>query len=565
MLKKSILLNLLVGLFFLSTGLLVLPLFNSAKASSYFLTCSNSICSYTDSSGTPSYLGDSSVTPPILSSLTPSCLDGKPVVTMNWQNSPTSGVGWHHFDRFELVNDGGLTITVASPGDGTGKPPGTIISINGSVQIESGYAGSAPVPDTTALDSHLIPYPSYVPLKPKTRYIYSMRAQMGFEDPPIGLQSPPSNALLITTPDCPQAFNQNLPSASCIGTTSQITLSWQPSVAATGYTVYYMEPGDNPAIDPPKGSWNLRKTDTSFVVPNNLVAGNYYGFIIRAFNGSYTTFSDNGTWSEVIYGWTQKPDCDPPGPFNFTQKPTPSCPGVSNSVIDLGWSSSSKAAGYIVYPQSNIRGWYYNPGGLAPTVVDESGGSLRHQIPPPIPSNEGWEYTILAFNSHGFTQSDNNSSSFYVYTTNGVGYWAPVYNCENPVVDLKLDSFDLIKTINSGSSIQITYSANNAYLLTSSANPVVTPLTPPWTNLYPLNKAVSDPWSTVGSKTVTLYNDGTYPYSTYQFTLSGTNPKLSGSPTDSKSVTVKVLPERAPFLQTTQGDVHSNQNISVPN
>lgn len=544
--------RLTIYLLLLVVILLLIPQIKPVRAESYTLSCSNSVCTYLNSSGVPSFQGSSSVGAPVLTSLQPSCMDGKPVVTLSWQGSPTPGVGWHHYDRFELVNDGGYTITIAQPGDGSGQPPGTILSLSGPIQLESGYTGSAPVPDTSALDSHLIPFSTYIPLKPGTRYIYSMRAQIGFENPPQGMQSPPSNAMLITTPVCPQPFQQNNPIASCTGTTPQINLSWQPSTGATGYYVYFTDS----AVNKTEGGWLVRGP-TTFTIPSDakFIPGHYYGFVIKAFNGPYEIYSNDFTWSQYMYGWTQYPDCSTPGSFTFNNV-SPRCAALNDPVIDVSWNSSPGATSYLVFPQKN-PGLYYYPSGLTPSWWNSSGGYLEHHVSLYSTPGGQWDYNILAVNPNGSTWI-SGGSSYHHYG------WITEYNCGQPEINLKIDNTELLKTIDNGQQIALTYEIHNAYFATTSANPSVASLTSLWTNLFPANSPLSNPWSLTGLREVTLFNDQSYPYDSYQFTLQATNPKVPGTPSVTKTVTVNVLPQFDPFIQTTQGDVHSNQNINVP-
>jgi hypothetical protein len=387
-------------------------------------------------------------------------------------------------------------------------------------------------------------------------------------DPPPPPPSPPAPSPPANTP--PGPFGHVSEIGSCpFPNQPKATIRWTASQYATSYTIFYLDEAVG-TMQPPAGITIGNVTSYDLNSTHGLIAGHNYGFVVRA-NNSYGSAFTNlapysptspGGWSHPLYGWMLFPTCTPPGQFTYSAAPAPLCTGVDGSAIDVNWNTSAGASSYMVYPQSNIRGWI-PPAGLAPTSVTGSGGYLRHTLPTPIPANEGWEYTVWATNANGSTQVSNSSgvasSTYYIY-----GGWTNAYNCSNPVVDLLIDGADIIKTINSGDTVNLNYWVNNAYNITTSATPSVSGVTTNWTALYPSNNANPTPWSLTGVRSVTLYNNTTYPYNSYQFTITANNNKLSGPPSASKTVTVNVYPEKAPFIQTTQGDVHSNSNINVP-
>lgn len=344
----------------------------------------------------------------------------------------------------------------------------------------------------------------------------------------------------------------------------KITINWTAAQYATSYRIYWVDSSVG-TQQPPGGIPIGNVTSYPLTSTNGLTPGRYYGFVLAAENAYGASVTNQppypvvlpGGWSQSLYGWALFPTCAPPGAFNFSAGPTPSCPAFGQSAIDVWWSLSANAVSYQIYPQSNLRGWPVTwPNGYAPSAVYGWGGFYRHIITPPIPVNEGWEYTVYAFNPYGISQA-NNSSSYYVF-----GGWTGAYNCDIPVVDLRIDGADVVKTINNGSSVNLSYSSSNSYYLQTTSDRVVTP-TSPWRSVYPALAPASNGWYEGGSRNVTLFNNATYPYSSYQFTITGVNDKI-GNYSVAKTVTVNVLPDKAPFIQTTQGDVHSNSNITVP-
>ena len=387
----------------------------------------------------------------------------------------------------------------------------------------------------------------------------------------------------------PGPFGLNAPVVSCEGagaTDPRIRLRWTMSWLADDYVFYFKDPSVTTSTTTPgycidtsfdengnptgqtcypevttttpttQGGWVL---DTSRVYDlttssAGFIPGHFYGFVIQARNELGSKYSNttpynpavpNG-WSEQIYGWTQFPVCSPPGNFNLTT--TASCPAVGVSRVNLAWTPASGSN--VIYTP------YYRPNLSTPeTALASTNGYSQNVDSPTITAGATYQYIVSASSTSGTTFSNGAWSA---------GVVTPY--CNNPSVNLTIDSGDLIKTINSGSTIQLNYSMTNSYTCTTTASPSVAGLTTPWTNLYPSNNAVTNPGSTSGSVNLTLYNNSTYPHNSYQFTLSCTNTQLPNSASNpaSKTVTVNVNPDKAPFIQTTQGDVHSNQNINVP-
>lgn len=368
-------------------------------------------------------------------------------------------------------------------------------------------------------------------------------------------------------PTLPGAFGQYAPASYCQATNQpQITLSWTPSANAAWYRVYYLDSSVGTA-QPPSGITLGNVTSFGINQSHGLIPGRYYGFAIVAVNSAGEVVSNSapwsptspGGWSHPIHGWALAQNCGAPGPFNFLNAPVAGCPAFSQSQIQVHWTLASNADYYKIYPQSTLRGWPvswpngYDPSGIF-TTYSPPQAFFAHNIPGPVPFTEGWEYTVYALNSFGYSQA-NGSSSYYVYG------WTRANNCDIPVVDLRIDGSDVVKTVNNGASVNLSYSAQNTYLLNTTSNYSIPP-TDPWRSLYPTSSSASNYSYEGGNRTVTLYNNATYPYSTYQFTITGINDKIGGYAV-SRTVTVNVLPDLAPFIQTTQGDVHSNEDINV--
>jgi hypothetical protein len=227
---------------------------------------------------------------------------------------------------------------------------------------------------------------------------------------------------------------------------------------------------------------------------------------------------------------------------------TASCPVVGVSRANLAWTPATGPN--ITYTP------YFRPNSGSPeTTLGTTNGYTYNVDSPTITPGTNYQYLVTASNSSGTT-----------FSNNGWGSGVVTPYCSNPTVNLVIDSGDLVKTINNGTGVQLNYTVTNSYTCTTTSSPSVSGITTPWTNIYPANSAVTNPGFTSGSVSLNLYNNATYPNSNYQFTLSCTNTQIPNSASNpvSKTVTINVNAEKAPFIQTTQGDVHSNQNIRVP-
>lgn len=88
----------------------------------------------------------------------------------------------------------------------------------------------------------------------------------------------------------PGAFGKSAPSNGATGQSTSPTLAWSASSGATGYAVC-VDTVNNGVCD---ATYQSAGTNTSYTLSGQ-AAGTYY-WMVRAANGSGTTYADNGTW-----------------------------------------------------------------------------------------------------------------------------------------------------------------------------------------------------------------------------------------------------------------------------
>lgn len=361
----------------------------------------------------------------------------------------------------------------------------------------------------------------------------------------------------VTTANCspPLAFAHNTFSAFCAASMDpRINMSWSASTYASAY---FTTPQSN--VRGWFGQIPLGNTTSyQYDVPNGFWVNEGFEFTTIATN-TYGSASTTGGSSYYTQGWTVIPPCYPPQAFAFTSAPAPACQALSTPQVTFSWSAAQYASYYTVTPQSNLRG-------VQAAINVGNVTSYTYNVPAGAPAGEYWEFGVTAYNGFG-SRAINSGSSYYVYG------WTPGAVCETPIITFTVNGQLYQTTISSGptgTAVSLAYTAVNA----SSCSTLATPA---WglSGGFPTNPNVS-PWGPAygaaeTKNTPPLINNPPNPQSSglYTYTLTCTNVPLQavnpGAASASKTLNVNVVPNLSPFIQTTEGDVHTNRNINVPN
>lgn len=333
------------------------------------------------------------------------------------------------------------------------------------------------------------------------------------------------------TPPPPGSFSQFVPVPVCDSpNNSRITVSWTGSSDAANYTIRYTTPGGTFG-----GNWTT--SGTTYNITSGLTPGSQYSFVVYASNDSPPpAISDNGTWSHQKFGtYTTYPDCAPPGNFSFSANPQGVCQGI-NPQINLNWGSSSGATNYQVR--------YRNP-----DTFYANTGVIQNATVTGLTPNNQYGFRIIA-------SKNTNPYNPYVTYSNGGNWTDTVYgpttfpDCSQPIINLFLNDTPYLE-VKQNEPVTISWDTTNAVACTASI-PSTTP---------PPSQALINAWSGVKS-TSGLQNLPSIPtIGTYTFTLTCTNASgVSASATN----TLNVTQLQKPYIQTTGGDVHTNESITIP-
>jgi hypothetical protein len=203
-----------------------------------------------------------------------------------------------------------------------------------------------------------------------------------------------SNTVVVTTLSKPAT-----PSFSAAGVSStEIDLSWSSASGATGYLISEL-----------KGkSWvqisKLGGGSTSYAV-TGLSANTFYSFDVAAYNSIGTSTSS------------------PQSALTFPIAPTLTATPVSTSEIDLSWTTSSGATGYVV-EQWNGSSWVQ--------IANLDGGSTAYAVAG-LEADTTYYFEVGAYNAFGTSMSDYQSAM----TLNG-GPPAPIL-IATPVSSSEID------------------------------------------------------------------------------------------------------------------------------
>lgn len=351
----------------------------------------------------------------------------------------------------------------------------------------------------------------------------------------------------------PADFTLYNPSPICLApNSSAIILNWDLSQNAADYEVYYyLQRGSAVYL----GHTGNGTTNTFSVT--GLTPGIGYSFKIVAVNGSLSTESNSGLWTDQRWGgFTIFPDCAPPG--NFSATPNWVCPGANlPGKINLNWGTSTDASNYEVqYRTFQPLGAgiiYSNTNALSEIMETKPG----HQF---IPANQyGFRVTSSKpFPNPYITYSNNN-------WTDAVPAIGPSTfpDCSWPVINLNLTNGIITTNAASGPFLHVkqkepvtifwdTVNVPPGPAACTASIPSITPR--PSQALF---NAFNGNKSEAGSIDLPPISD----IGAYQFTL--TCQSIWGIE-NQNSATLHVEQLELPYIQTTGGDVHSNELIDIP-
>lgn len=332
---------------------------------------------------------------------------------------------------------------------------------------------------------------------------------------------------------------------------ARILISWSAAAGATYYTITPQsnQRGWYPAIN--VGNVN----SYAYPIPAPITVGEGWEFTVVAHNSSGTPTSINGNSSYYAYGsyWAPTPQCTGPGAFNWAAAPVANCIGTDSYML-VTWYPSSGATWYQLIPQTTNTAKGNNPPGtgwMQPinmgNPANQPGGykAYYYKIPGLVVTNsESWEFTVNAVNSFGSTGTAGGST-YYHYG------WITALNClPIPGVTFTLTTPNgtypansVPAAVNQNASAVLNWSTTNA---PTSCTASSSPAQSYW------NGAVA----ASGSQAITT----SLAAGPILFSLVCSN--TSGpSPTQTIQLTINQYPK--PYIQTTGGDVHSNETIYI--
>ena len=261
--------------------------------------------------------------------------------------------------------------------------------------------------------------------------------------------------------------------------------------------------------------------------------------------GSVTVRDSIGNQGSNDCSTTVRVDYPPPPQPNFVAgSPTTACGGVDAPYVDVSWQVSEPE-----WVQSYTIQRFVGGSTIAErTVTDLTATTYRDNIG--LLGGTSYSYRIFAVNTTSQTYTDSA-----VITP----------NCARPTASLFVNSGGAITnhesaTIEASTEATLTWTSTNADECVGGTAPP-TPYTGPWIGV---KTSVNNP--SPGEKTGRLAYPVNPPYA-YIFNITCTNTNLDASIPERQAtdaVQVDVKPPLPPFIQTTGGDVHTQQQINTP-
>jgi hypothetical protein len=273
---------------------------------------------------------------------------------------------------------------LSSPGSGNQLPPGTTqatlswATSSGatSYDVYFGTSSSPSLYTTTSLTS------TSVAVSSGQTYYWKVTAKNACSS----TESSSGTWSLSVSCDSPGSFVLSSPGngTQLPAGTTQATLSWEASLGATSYDVYF-----GTSSSPPL-STTTSSTSTSVAVSSSQT---YYWRVV-ARNDCDTTAANSGTWSLSV-------SCDPPGQFELLSPSSGTRLPADITQETLTWTASSGATSYDVY-----FGTSSNPAVYA--------SATSTSIQAPTSSGETYYWRVVAKNSCDSTISSSGTWSFAV-------------------------------------------------------------------------------------------------------------------------------------------------------
>lgn len=331
---------------------------------------------------------------------------------------------------------------------------------------------------------------------------------------------------------------------------ARFLISWTAAAGATSYTV---TPQSN------QRGWfptvNVGNTTSyAYPIPAPVTPGEGWEFTVTAYNTAGGT-PINGGSSYYAYSnyWAPAPSCTGPAAFSWYAAPAATCIGTASHML-VTWYPSAGATSYTITPQTTNTAKGNNPPGtgwMQPINVGNPGNqpggfkAYYYPIPGTVATNyEAWEFTVTANNAFGGTNT-TGGSSYYHYG------WITALNC------LPIPGVTFSVTTQNGTvpANSIPARANQNSTVTLNWTTTNSP-----TSCVGTSSPVQSYWNgsvaTSGSQAVSTSTPG----GPYIFSLVCTN--ASGtSANQSIQLTIDQFPK--PYIQTTGGDVHTNEDIYI--
>lgn len=347
---------------------------------------------------------------------------------------------------------------------------------------------------------------------------------------------------------------------SCIGSVPVVNLSWSGNSTNVRYWHLLKAKEPNPAFAQLISYWYTDYAGSDKVLEPNKI---YYYGIFGSNSGDGTNYSGRTPLSNILAVYT--PSCAPVvaavcSDFN---------PG-SIQKLSVSWQNNDPtASGYKIYRGTNasVASRTYLPPNHSPVVNNYSDESVLE--------GTTYNYWFKSFHTiyhppyQEITSTDENGNptgfidhpgyyedveSQFSGMSAGVSPQACQQTTTNPPVTTPTVQLTITTpegtfpdtnipvTVRQNDPVTIAWQISNATDATASSNPVLNSWHGP---VNPVSGTSNISTSTVG---------------TYLLNLNAVNE----SNTTSNSVQLNIKPVYAPYIQTTQGDVHSNSDINVP-
>ncbi len=343
---------------------------------------------------------------------------------------------------------------------------------------------------------------------------------------------------------------------SCIGSVPVVNLSWSGSNSTNvryWHIVRAQEP--NPTFSQLVFYWFTDFFGADRALQPNKI---YYYAVFGSNSGNGTSYSARTPLSDILAVYTRS--CAP--------VINPVCSNTNPGTIEdfsVSWLNNEPlASGYRLYrgTNGNVASRTYMPPNHAATVNNYTDGSVAEGTP--------YNYWFTSYRTvyhpawTEITSTDENGNptgsvehpAYYEDVESAFSGMSASFTpsaCTEPVQTLPIINLslttplgtftdqDLPASVKEGEAVVLNWTIQNATSATASSLPQIAQ----WQgSVNPISGSVNIPTGSVG---------------TYVFNLSATD----GTNTEVRSIQLNVNLQRAPFIQTTGGDVHTNEDIYI--